>query len=116
MLTAVRVAREGVPNLAVAADLDAAVERIARGERVAASFAGALPPLAIELMAAGEEGGRLAEMCARVGQLHEEAVRRSLSALVRLLEPALILAFGAIVGFIALAMLQAVYSVNAGIL
>jgi type II secretory pathway component PulF len=35
--------------------------------------------------------------------------------LVKLIEPVLILVFGAVVGFIALAMLQAVYSVNAGV-
>ena len=116
MLAAVRVAAEGVTNSAIAGELEAAGERIARGERVSASLAGALPPLAVEMLAAGEEGGRLPEMCARVAKVHEDAVGRSLRALVRLIEPVLILAFGAIVGFIALAMLQAVYSVNIGIL
>jgi type II secretory pathway component PulF len=68
------------------------------------------------LLAAGEEGGRLPELCARVAAVHEESAGRSLRALVRLIEPVLILAFGAVVGFIALAMLQAVYSVNVGVL
>jgi type II secretory pathway component PulF len=116
MLGALRVARESVTNQAMAAELEVAGEKIARGERVAESLAGIFPPLAVELLAAGEEGGRLAEMCARVAQIHDESVGRSLRTLVRLVEPALILAFGAVVGFIALAMLQAVYSVNAGVL
>jgi type II secretory pathway component PulF len=116
MLAAVRVAAEGITNEAIVADLHAASERIARGERVSASLAGVLPPLAVEMMAAGEEGGRLPEMCARVSKVHEESVARSLRSLVRLIEPVLILVFGAIVGFIALAMLQAVYSVNIGVL
>jgi len=111
-----RVAREGVTNLSIAGQLDTAGERIARGDRVAESLASVFPPLAVELLAAGEEGGRLPEMCARVAQIHDESVGRSLRTLVRLVEPALILAFGVIVGFIALAMLQAVYSVNAGVL
>jgi type II secretory pathway component PulF len=116
MLAAVRVAREGVTNEAIAGELETAVGKIARGERVADSLAGALTPLAVELLAAGEEGGRLPELCARVAALHEESAARSLRALVRLIEPVLILAFGAVVGFIALAMLQAVYSVNVGVL
>jgi len=116
VLTALRVAREGVTNLSIAGQLDTAGERIARGDRVAESLASVFPPLAVELLAAGEEGGRLPEMCARVAQIHDESVGRSLRTLVRLVEPALILAFGVIVGFIALAMLQAVYSVNAGVL
>lgn len=116
MLAAVRVAAEGITNAAIAAELQTAGERIARGERVSASLSGALPPLAVEMLAAGEEGGRLPEMCARVSKVHEESVARSLRSVVRLIEPVLILVFGAIVGFIALAMLQAVYSVNIGIL
>jgi type II secretory pathway component PulF len=55
-------------------------------------------------------------MCARVSKVHEASVARSLRSLVRLIEPVLILVFGAIVGFIALAMLQAIYSVNIGVL
>ena len=116
MLAAVRVAAEGVTNTAIAAELDGAAERIARGERVAESLAGALPPLAVELLAAGEESGRLPDMCERVAKVHEESVGRSLRSLVRLIEPVLILVFGAVVGFIALALLQAVYSVNIGVL
>lgn len=116
VLAALRVARDGVTNLAIAGELEAAAERVARGDRVAESHAGALPPLAVELLAAGEESGRLAEMCDRVAAVYEEQVGGSLRTLVRMVEPALILAFGVVVGFIALAMLQAVYSVNAGIL
>jgi type II secretory pathway component PulF len=55
-------------------------------------------------------------MCERVAKVHEESVGRSLRSLVRLIEPVLILVFGAVVGFIALALLQAVYSVNIGVL
>jgi type II secretory pathway component PulF len=116
MLAALRVAREGVTNLAIAGELETATERVARGDRVAESLAGPFPPLATELLAAGEESGRLPDMCARVSKILDESVARSLRGLVRLVEPALILAFGVIVGFIALAMLQAVYSVNAGVL
>lgn len=116
MLAALRVAREGVTNLAVADELESAAERVAQGERVSEALAGPFPPLALELMAAGEESGSLPAMCGRVSKILDESVGRSLRSLVRLVEPALILTFGVIVGFIALAMLQAVYSVNAGVL
>jgi type II secretory pathway component PulF len=116
MLRSMRVAREGVTNLSMAAALDAAAERVARGDRVAESLTGTLPSLAVELLGAGEEGGRLPETCERAARMLEESTGRSLRTLVRLVEPALILAFGGIVGFIALAMLQAVYSVNASAL
>ena len=43
----------------------------------------------------------------------EQAVNRT-KAIVRLLEPSLILAFGGLVGFVAAALLQALYSMKPG--
>lgn len=115
VLSALRIARASVTNDAMAAGLEAAAARVARGERLSESLRGALPPLAVELIAAGEESGTLSEVCRHVAQAHEERAGRELRTLVRLVEPALILVFGGVVGFIALAMLQAVYAVNAGL-
>ena len=60
----------------------------------------------------GEESGRLDELCLRVADSYDTEVRRTLRTLVSVIEPALILLFGLIVGFIALAMLQAIYGLN----
>jgi type II secretory pathway component PulF len=53
-------------------------------------------------------------MAARVADVYEAEVRRALRAAVALLEPALIVLFGLVVGFVALALLQAVYAVDPG--
>jgi type II secretory pathway component PulF len=115
ILTALRLARDVVRNDALAAGIDEAVAAVGRGDRVAASLAGHLPPLAVQLLAAGEESGSLDAMCERVADVYDGDVQRSLRTLVRLVEPALIVTFGLVVGFIALAMLQAMYSINAGV-
>jgi general secretion pathway protein F len=114
-LPAMHLARETVTNDALGARVDDAAAAVGRGERIAPSLEGALPPLAVQLLAAGEESGTLDAMCERVADAYDAEVQRSLRTLVRLVEPALIVAFGAIVGFIALAMLQAMYSINAGL-
>lgn len=114
-LAALRVARETVTNEALGAELDEAVQGVGRGERIAEALSNALPPLAVQLLAAGEESGRLDDLCARVADSYDGETELRLRTLVRLVEPALIIAFGGVVGFIALAMLQAVYSVNAGL-
>jgi len=114
ILTALRLARDVVRNDALAVGIDEAVAAVGRGDRVAASLAGHLPPLAVQLLAAGEESGSLDAMCERVADVYDSDVQRSLRTLVRLVEPALIVTFGLVVGFIALAMLQAMYSINAG--
>lgn len=116
LLTALRVGREAVDNLAVRAALETAERAVARGEPVAASLGGALPPLATQLLAVGEESGSLDAMSLRVADTFDAESQRTLRSLVALIEPLLIIAFGAMVGFVALAMLQAIYSINASAL
>lgn len=116
MLTALRVARESVDNTALGARLEAVVARVQRGDRLAASLEDVLPPLATQLLAVGEESGSLDAMATRVADTFDAEVQRGLRTLAGLLEPALIVLFGGLVGFVALAMLQAIYSVNANVL
>ena len=55
-------------------------------------------------------------MALRVADTFDAESQRTLRSLVALIEPLLIVAFGAMVGFVALAMLQAIYSINASAL
>ena len=116
LLTALRIAPEGEANGAIAERMERAADAVAHGGRLAAALDGVLPPTAVQLVAAGEESGRLGELCLRVGDTYEAAARRSLRSLVGLVEPAMVLGFGALVGFVALGMLQAIYSVNGMVL
>ena len=59
---------------------------------------------------------RVDELCLRVAESYDHDVRRSLRTLVAVIEPALIILFGLVVGFVALAMLQAIYAVNRSVL
>jgi len=72
----------------------------------------ALTPLALRLVQAGEESGRLTSMLRHAAKLEQERGDRIVRTTVRLLEPALILAFAGIVAVVAAALLQAVYSVR----
>jgi type II secretory pathway component PulF len=116
VLSALGAARGAVANLELAAGLERAVEAVSRGEPVHAALDGTLPPLATELIAVGEEGGRLGELGLRVAETYERDVRRTLRTLVGVVEPAMILFFAVVVGFVALAMLQAIYGVSASAL
>lgn len=113
LLGALRIARDAVPNEFLARGLDAAIARVERGSRLADALDGLLPPIAVQLLAVGEEGAALGAAAGRVADTLESGVQRSLRQAVGLLEPLLIVIFGGLVGFIALAMLQAIYSINA---
>lgn len=115
VLTALRLARESVDNASLGNRLDAAIARVERGDRLAAALDGVLPPLATQLLAVGEESGSLDAMAARAADSCDFDVQRGLRRLVGLVEPVLIVLFGGLVGFVALAMLQAIYSINASV-
>ena len=89
-------------------------ERIAAGQGMATAFAstGALTSLALRLIRAGEESGRVSSMMAHAAKLEQEHADRATRTAVRLLEPLLIMTFAAIVALVAASLLQAVYSVR----
>ena len=113
VLASLRIAGASVSNVAVGRRLERAEAAVADGAPVSLALADVLPPLAVRLLSAGEESGRLPELCESVADTYDAEVRRMLRALVALVEPALVIVFGVLVGWVALAMLQAIYSVNA---
>jgi len=113
ILSALRIARTSIGNAALALRAEHAESAVSEGARLSDALSGVLPALATRLIAAGEESGRVAELCEGIAETYDGEVRRATRALVGLVEPALVLFFGALIGWVALAMLQAIYSVNA---
>ena len=74
--------------------------------------AGVFPPLAVHLVAVGEETGRLDTMLLQVADVYEKDVRTSVKVLTSIFEPAIILVMGIIVGTVVLSMLMAIFSIN----
>jgi type II secretory pathway component PulF len=70
------------------------------------------PPVLARLIAAGEESSQLEGFFTKAADLFEERAKRSAARFMALAEPALIVAFGMIVGLIALALVQAIYGIN----
>jgi len=87
---------------------------VSHGVRIASALAPVLPPLGAQLLAVGEETGRVPDLARQVADTYDRELKRALRSAVALIEPALIVFFAVLVGFVALAMLQAIYSVNAG--
>jgi len=67
-----------------------------------------------QLVAVGEEAGRLREFLLKAADIFEDRTERSTQRLATLAEPAMIVVFGIIVAFVALSLLQAIYGINAG--
>lgn len=94
--------------------IDSARKRIRDGSSISAAMseAQAITPVAVRLIRAGEESGRLVSMLDRVADMERTRVSRIVGVAVRTLEPTLILIFALLVGIVAIALLQAVYAVR----
>ena len=114
MLPALDLTRDAAADQAVGERIAAARVDVDRGERLATSLRHheALTPAALRLVAFGEQSGQLAAFLQHAARLESAAAQRAIQRAVTLLEPVLILAFGAVVAFVAAALLQAVYSVR----
>ena len=119
----------GAPLLPALADArDCMSDPVARGEtdrirtrvREGSSLNAAIgekslfPAVLPQLVSLGEEAGRLADFLLKSADLLERRTERAVERLVALAEPAMIVAFGGVVALVALALLQAIYGVNAG--
>jgi type II secretory pathway component PulF len=112
VLPALKIARTAAGNMIIQEGLERASGAVSEGIALAPALTGTLPPLAVQMIAVGEESGHLEDLCLRVADSYDSEVRRTLRTTVALIEPAMILLFGSLVGFVALAMLQAIYGIN----
>jgi type IV pilus assembly protein PilC len=70
------------------------------------------PPQVLETIEVGQESGSLAEVLERAGDRADEEVDHALRTFVAVLEPALIVAVGAVVFFVIIAALLPIFTLN----
>ena len=71
------------------------------------------PALLAQLVGVGEDAGQLRTFLLKAADIFEERTERATQRLATLAEPAMIVMFGAVVAFVALSLLQAIYGINA---
>jgi general secretion pathway protein F len=70
------------------------------------------PPLLVHMRAVGEKSGELEKMLTRAGSAFEREFDTSMTRLMALLEPLLVLAMGVAVGFVVIAVLLPIFQLN----
>jgi type IV pilus assembly protein PilC len=88
---------------------------VTKGGQISAAFAEyakLYPPLVSEMVAVGEETGRLADLLKDTAEFYEESVERQTKDLSTIVEPFLMIIIGAAVGFFALSMIAPIYSLS----
>ncbi len=114
LLTAIRIVKDSLDNRAISSRLCNLEAEVAQGRGFASSLARAniFHPLLEQMVAVGEETGRMEEMLGKGADFIEADLRNKLKRLVSLVEPMVILFMGLVVGFIVISMLLAVFSIN----
>jgi type II secretory pathway component PulF len=114
LLPALEISRNTVGNRVYARAIGQVAEETRGGDSLAAPLKklGLFPPTMVQMIAVGEETGRLDTMLLRVAAIEERQVRGRSRALISLLAPALILVVGALVGFIVMALLLPIFQMS----
>ncbi len=114
VLEAMKISAEVIENLPMREAVNEAALRVREGAGISRSLAASklFPPMMIHLISSGEAGGRLEEMLARSAAGQEREVDGLIAALLGILQPLLIVAMGAIVMIIVLAILLPIFEIN----
>ena len=89
-------------------------EQVATGQQLNLTMqqANLFPPMAIQMVAIGEESGALDEMCAKVAEFYEEEVDNLVDQLSSLLEPMIMSVLGILVGGLVVAMYLPIFKLG----
>lgn len=114
IVSALRLTREVLGNRVLAAAVEPVLQGVKRGRGLASPLAetGLFPALAVQLATLGEQTGKLDAMLLEVSRIYDREVRTATKRLVALVEPAIILVMGLIVGAIVVSTLLAIVSIN----
>ena len=111
VLDSIRNCEEIVGNRPIARALRRAGQQIAEGKNLTAAFQelSLFPPLVIRMMRIGENTGKLDTALLNVSYFYNREVREAIGRLQAMIEPALTVLLGAILGWVMLSVLGPVY-------
>lgn len=114
VLDAMKVSRQVVTNIPIGESIEAATDRVREGQPInkALQQSGHFPPMMIHLIANGEASGEFDQMLARASNNQEQELESTLSTLMGILGPSVILAMGGFVLLIVLAILLPIFNLN----
>lgn len=115
MLSAIGITEEVVGDNRFGKVIAEAGTRVKQGESLSVAFeehAKLYPLFIVDMIAVGEETGKVAEMLAQVADYYETDVEDRTKDLSTIIEPMLMLFIGVVVGIFALSMISPIYSLS----
>ena len=107
MLSALNLVKNVVNNDALARAINEARENISEGESISGPLrkSGEFPPVVIHMVNIGEKTGELEHMLTQLSDSYDTQVKTTVGGMTALLEPAMLVVMGCVIGFIAYAIM-----------
>ena len=116
-LTALDIVRSVIGNTVLSNAVQRARENVREGESIAEPLrrSGLFPPFVVQMVSVGEKSGELEKMLLKISDSFDRIVETRITALMSLLEPAIILVMGVIVGFIVIAIMLPILEMSSAV-
>ena len=117
VLQALKISSETCDNAVIAQALDTARKRVTDGTTISGPLAssGVFPKMMTDMLAIGEQAGDMASSLEHIGRRYQKDMDRNIAAFTNSLEPIMIVAIAGIIGFVAIAILLAVFKVSSSL-
>lgn len=114
IIAALDIVHGVLTNKVIADEVKRIPDSIKQGEGVSATLSKGhiFPPVVVNMIAIGEETGRLDEVLVKIAASNEMEVNRQMKTLTSLMEPLILVIMGGIVGFIVIAMLMPIVGMD----
>jgi len=117
VLQALKICEETCGNAVIGDALKTARQRVTDGTTISGPLAssGVFPRMMTDMLAVGEQAGDMAASLEHIGKRYQKDMDRNITTFTNALEPILIVAIAGVVGFVAIAILMAVFKVSSSL-
>lgn len=117
VLQALKICEETCGNAVIGDALRTARQRVTDGTTISGPLAssGVFPRMMTDMLAIGEQAGDMPSSLEHIGKRYQKDMDRNITNFTNALEPILIVAIAGVVGFVAIAILMAVFKVSSSL-
>jgi type IV pilus assembly protein PilC len=112
ILQSLRITKETIGNEVIENAVQKVHDSIKEGDTIAAPLdeCKVFPPMVVNMIDVGEETGSLDSMLMKVADIYDAEVEIAVETMLRLMEPAIIIVLGFVIGFIVIALYLPIFS------
>lgn len=107
LIESLRISREVMRNVVIEDDVKRAEQRIIEGSSLGNELAKSkwFPPMVSQMLAVGEESSNMLGMLNRIADMYEQEIEKTLSRVMAMAQPVILIFMGTIIGAVLLAIL-----------